>query len=59
MGEAMQEPAEPKMARLIGTMSMKLFPSIFNISRRTLSWGALPGDGRYTIPVLEGGIDLH
>jgi hypothetical protein len=29
MGEAMQEPSEPKMARLIGTVPMKLGQTVF------------------------------
>jgi hypothetical protein len=29
MGKAMQEPSEPKMARLIGTVPVKLGPTIF------------------------------
>jgi hypothetical protein len=59
MGESMEEPAKPKMHRLIGAVPMKLDPSVFNLRRKTFSWRAFPRDSRHTVTIPKRGVDLH
>jgi hypothetical protein len=59
VGEAMEEPAETKMAGLIGTMPMQLGPSIFKIGRKAFALLALQRNRGHTKTIPEMGVDLH
>jgi len=55
----MQEPSEPKIARLIGTVPAKLGQTVFQIGREPFWCRAFPEDGVHTISILKRRVDLH